>query len=214
MTALSDKDFRLASNGADFVFPDGVPLVWMLRLLGAGQAERVYGPDVMLAICELGTTNEHSHFFYGGNVGVPELLIEKLITRFPGIKIAGCHSPPFKPLSLSEDAEVVDKINRSGAQFLWVGLGAPNQEKWMAKHLGRIKVPVMLGVGAAFDFHAGTIRQASRCMQKAGLEWLFRLFMEPRRLWKRYLYNNPRFVYHAGKEVMLHHGKNLKKGSK
>lgn len=211
MTCFDDPDFRRITNQADLALPDGMPLVWVLRSFGHEQPERVYGPDLMLTLCQRSVNKGYSHFLYGGVEGVTASLIEKFSAWFPGIKIAGSYSPPFRPLTRREDHEVVEMINLSKADILWVGLGAPKQEHWMAAHVGRITVPMMLGVGAAFDFHAGLVKQAPHFIQHVGLEWMFRLLMEPKRLWKRYLYNNPRFIYHAGKEVVLHHIRSKKR---
>jgi N-acetylglucosaminyldiphosphoundecaprenol N-acetyl-beta-D-mannosaminyltransferase len=205
MISFDAPDFRRITNDADLALPDGTPLVWAARLLGHDLRERVYGPDLMLALCERGVHKGYAHFFYGGGEGVPELLSRNLSARFPGLKVAGFYSPPFRPLSAQEDEEVIKMINDSGAHFLWVGLGAPKQERWMADHLNRIKVPVMLGVGAAFDFLSGKVKQAPDWMQRQGLEWFFRLMVEPKRLWKRYLYNNPRFIYHISKQILLNY---------
>jgi len=202
ITCRKDAEFRRVTNEADLALPDGMPLVWALKLLGYGQHGRVYGPDVLLALCLQSKEKGYSHFFYGGNEGVPELLVTKLTKRFPWLKVAGYYSPPFRPLTVQEDDDVIDMINNSGADILWVGLGAPKQELWMADHQKRITVPVMLGVGAAFDFHSGKVKQAPRCLQNTGLEWLFRLCMEPRRLWRRYLYNNPLFIFLFSRQLM------------
>lgn len=214
MTCFDDPEFRRITNQADLALPDGMPLVWVLRSFGYEQPERVYGPDLMLTLCRRSVNKGYSHFLYGGVEDVNASLIEKFSEWFPGIKIAGGYSPPFRSLTGREDQEVVDMINQSKADILWVGLGAPKQEHWMASHVGRITVPMMLGVGAAFDFHAGLVKQAPHFIQQAGLEWMFRLLMEPKRLWKRYLYNNPRFMYHAGKEIILHHIRSNKRGKK
>ena len=202
MTCKDDKTFRRITNDAALALPDGMPLVWTARLYGYHQPRRVYGPDLMLALCKKGVSKGYSHFLYGGSINVPETLAEKLNARFPGIKIVGCYSPPFRSLSQHEDEKIVRMINESGADILWVGLGAPKQERWMASHCGRIKAPVMLGVGAAFDFHSGTVKQSPKWMQDRGIEWLFRLCVDPKRLWKRYLINNYRFVYHLVKEAI------------
>ncbi len=203
MTGVDDKKFQQINNNATLAVPDGMPLVWAARLLGFDQRERVYGPDLLLTVCERSVEKGYSHFFYGGGQGVPERLAENLSSRFPGIRIAGWYSPPFRSLTDIEDEQVVKTINASGANILWVGLGAPKQEYWMASHVSRISTPVMVGVGAAFDFHAGRVKQAPQWMQNRGLEWVFRLCVEQRRLWKRYLYNNPRFLYHLGKQVIF-----------
>jgi N-acetylglucosaminyldiphosphoundecaprenol N-acetyl-beta-D-mannosaminyltransferase len=164
--------------------------------------ERYTGPDLMWSFCERSVDGGYSHFLYGGSSDVLPRLEQTLLRSFPGVKITGSYSPPFRSLSRDEDEEVVRIINGSGADILWVGLGAPKQENWMAAHLGRIRVPIMIGVGVAFDFHAGAVRQAPKFMQDRGMEWLFRLFVEPKRLWKRYLYNNPRFVYHIVRQIV------------
>ncbi len=194
MEAQRDPHLRRVFNQAGLVTPDGMPLVWLSRLHGHPAVRRVYGPDLLLAACQRSLTAGWKHYFYGGAPGVAELLIERLCRRFPGLAIAGHATPPFRPLSPAEDQEAVERINASGADIVWVGLGAPKQEFWMAAHLGRIAAPVMIGVGAAFDFHAGMKRQAPLWMQRSGLEWLFRLASEPTRLWRRYLLNNPAFV--------------------
>jgi len=194
MESQRDKSLRLIHNQAKMVTPDGMPLVWLSRLYGNNQVDRVYGPDLLLETCRLSVSHGWSHFFYGGSNGVADLLANRLTHKIPGLKVAATYAPPFRRLSSAEDDAVVDQINQSGADIVWVGLGAPKQEFWMAEHLGKINAPVMIGVGAAFDFHAGLKPQAPRWMQRAGLEWLFRLATEPRRLWKRYLINNPLFL--------------------
>ncbi len=182
-------------NQAGMVTPDGMPLVWFSHLKGYLFVQRVYGPDLLLAACKESLKHGWTHFFYGGAPGVAERLAERLSARFPGLRIAGTETPPFRPLTPEEDRIAVERINATGANLLWVGLGTPKQEYWMAEHLGRIRANVMLGVGAAFDFHAGLKPQAPHWMQKSGLEWLFRLINEPKRLWKRYLVNNPLFIW-------------------
>lgn len=200
MESQRDEVLRLIHNRAGLVTPDGMPLVWLSRLGGHKHVDRVYGPDLMLACCAHSESTGHRHFFYGGGEGVPELLATRLKERFPHLAVVGTFSPPFRPLTPEEDEELVRRINESGADIVWVGLSTPKQERWMSDHLGRIAAPVMIGVGAAFDFHAGLKRQAPRWMQRSGLEWSFRLLTEPRRLWRRYLVNNPAFVW----RVFLH----------
>jgi N-acetylglucosaminyldiphosphoundecaprenol N-acetyl-beta-D-mannosaminyltransferase len=195
MMSQTDNDYRKINNESDISLPDGKPLVWAARLLGEARIQRICGRDLMTALCQESLKNGYSHFFYGARENVLELLLEKLRNKHGGLKIAGYYSPPFRPLSKEEDDRVVNMINDSQADLVWIGLGAPKQEKWIAEHLGKIKAPVMLAVGAAFDFHAGNVRQAPAWIQEAGLEWLFRFWLEPRRLWKRYLLNNPRFLY-------------------
>jgi N-acetylglucosaminyldiphosphoundecaprenol N-acetyl-beta-D-mannosaminyltransferase len=163
--------------------------------MGFRHVERVYGPDLMLAVCERSTERDYRHFFYGGAPGVAEKLAVELQSRFPGLQVAGTYSPPFRPLTPEEDRRVVEHINSAQSDIIWVGISTPKQERWMGEHVGRLCAPVLIGVGAAFDFHAGLKRQAPRWMQKSGLEWSFRLMTEPRRLWHRYLVNNPFFLW-------------------
>jgi len=195
MESQHDRELRRIHNEAGLVTPDGMPLVWISRLKGRSQVERVYGPDLMLAVCEVSERKGYRHFLYGGGEGVAERLASRLKQRFPGLVIAGTFYPPFRPLEPLEDAEIVRRINDTSPDIVWIGLSTPKQERWMRAHVGRLTAPVLVGVGAAFDFHAGLKPQAPRWMQRAGLEWLFRLAAEPRRLWRRYLFNNPRFVF-------------------
>jgi len=192
----SQKDafIRDIHNQAGMVTPDGMPMVWMNHWQGNKHVSRVYGPDLMLAVCEASKEKGYKHFFYGGADGVPELLKQKLTERFPHLQVVGTYSPPFRPLTPEEDEAICKMITDSGADIVWVGLSTPKQEKWMHAHLGRFAAPVMVGVGAAFDFHAGLKKQAPHWMQKRGLEWFYRLVSEPRRLGKRYLINNPKFI--------------------
>jgi N-acetylglucosaminyldiphosphoundecaprenol N-acetyl-beta-D-mannosaminyltransferase len=149
----------------------------------------------MLALCERSVGRGYRHFFYGGAEGVPERLAASLQQRFPGLLVVGTYSPPFRPLTSEEDVQVVQMINEAAPDVVWVGLGSPKQDQWMAAHVGQLAAPVLIGVGAAFDFHAGRKKQAPLWMQRSGLEWLFRLLTEPRRLWRRYLISNPKFVF-------------------
>jgi len=194
MESYRSPKLRMVLNNAGMVTPDGMPLVWGCRLSGFQYVQRVYGPDLFFAACEQSLVTGWKHYLYGGDSGVSEQLAKQLFKRFPTLKIVGYDSPPFRPLTPEEDQIAIDRINASGADIVWVGLGAPKQELWMAEHLGKINAPVMIGVGAAFDFHAGLKPQAHPWMQRSGLEWLFRLVTEPRRLWKRYLVNNPLFL--------------------
>lgn len=195
MECQRDEKLRQIHNRAGMVTPDGMPLVWLSHLNGFQQVERVYGPDLLLAFCARSATQGYRHYFYGGAEGVPQLLVKRLKQRFPGLEVAGMFSPPFTPLSPREDAQIVEMINQTRPDVIWVGLGAPKQERWMAAHLGRIQAPVMIGVGAAFDFHSGLKPQAPYWMQRHGLEWIFRLATEPQRLWRRYLIYNPLFIF-------------------
>ena len=195
MESQQDESLRAIHNRAGLVVPDGMPLVWLSRLHGFRQADRVYGPDLLLECCGRSIRTGHRHYFYGGGSGVPEQLVSRLQERFPGLTVAGTFSPPFRPLAPEEDGAVIHRINAAQPDIVWVGLSTPKQERWMAEHRDRLEAPVLIGVGAAFDFHAGLKRQAPRWMQRSGLEWLFRLLSEPRRLWRRYLRNNPLFVW-------------------
>jgi N-acetylglucosaminyldiphosphoundecaprenol N-acetyl-beta-D-mannosaminyltransferase len=193
MEAWDSNDFRNLVNNADLVTPDGMPLVWMMRLKGQRHQQRVYGPTLMLHVLEAAARENIPVGFYGGGPEVLRSLVERLQVRYEGLNVAFALSPPFAEMTPAEDVKLVEKINGSGTRILFVGLGCPKQEIWMARHRGKVNA-VMLGVGAAFDFHAGVKPQAPSWMQVLGLEWLFRLSTEPRRLWKRYLYHNPRFV--------------------
>jgi N-acetylglucosaminyldiphosphoundecaprenol N-acetyl-beta-D-mannosaminyltransferase len=189
-----DENIRRVHNAAGIVTPDGMPLVWLSRLKGHAQVSRVYGPDLMLAVCEASIHKDYRHFFYGGGDGVPEKLVANLLGKYPQLNIVGMYSPPFRSLTPEEDKLIVRMINQAGPDIVWVGLSTPKQEVWMMEHIRELMVPVLIGVGAAFDFHAGLKRQAPAWMQRVGMEWFYRLLNEPRRLWRRYLFNNPIFV--------------------
>jgi N-acetylglucosaminyldiphosphoundecaprenol N-acetyl-beta-D-mannosaminyltransferase len=193
MEAYDSAAFRRVMNEADLVTPDGMPLVWGLKLLGCRNASRVYGPDLTPIVLQMAMENRIPVGFYGSSPASLELLKSAIAGRFPPLQIAYAFSPPFRPLTSEEDEEVIAAINGSGVRILFIGLNTPKQDFWMAAHRGRVQA-VMLGVGAAFDFLAGTKSQAPRWMMKIGLEWFYRLMTEPRRLWKRYLKHNPRFV--------------------
>ena len=195
MVAREDPEVHRAVRKAITV-PDGQPLVWALRALGHRHASRVYGPDLMARYCERAASRTGARMFlYGGRDAMAlQQLIDALKARFPGLDIVGAYSPPYRDLTDAERAAVTEEINRSGADVVWVGTGQPKQEKWMAQMRGRLIAPILVGVGAAFDFHAGLVPQAPAWMQRVGLEWLFRLVQEPRRLWRRYARYNPRFV--------------------
>lgn len=191
MEAHDDPSFQQVVLGADLVTPDGMPLVWALRLMGVRRATRVYGPDLMLELCAMAARDGVPVGLHGGESAVLARLAERLADRFPGLQIVYAEAPPFGP-DPDEKARV-ERINASAARILFVALGCPKQERWMARHRGRIPA-VMVGVGAAFDFIAGTKPQAPRPLQSAGLEWAFRMATEPRRLWRRYIIHNPRYV--------------------
>ena len=181
--------FQAVVNEADMATPDGAPVAWALRKLGCVGQQRINGPDLMWRYCQMAESNGQSVYFYGSTDSTLSLLLAKLKIAFPRLIVAGQYSPPFRTLTDAEDAAVAERINTSGAGVVFVSLGCPKQELWMAAHRGKIKA-VMIGVGAAFDYHAGTIRRAPLWMQNAGLEWLYRLASEPGRLWKRYLVTN------------------------
>jgi N-acetylglucosaminyldiphosphoundecaprenol N-acetyl-beta-D-mannosaminyltransferase len=189
-----DPAVRAVHNAAGLVVPDGMPLVWLLRLAGQRNSGRVYGPDLMLQLLERSVSQKFTHFLYGAAEPTLAELEAKLKARFPGLNIVGAFAPPFRALTSAEEDKVVAAVNRVNPDIVWVGLSTPKQEIWMAEHRARLSARVLLGVGAAFDFHAGRRRQAPRWMQHSGLEWLFRMCQEPRRLGRRYLYNNPRFI--------------------
>jgi N-acetylglucosaminyldiphosphoundecaprenol N-acetyl-beta-D-mannosaminyltransferase len=194
MQAQHTASFKKILQDADLVVPDGFPLVWLGRRKGFALRRRVYGPELMERFCEETTASRYRHFLYGGAPGVAEDLATRLAARFRGLQIAGAYCPPFRPLTLEESEQVVSLINAAHADIVWVGLGAPKQERWMSEHQHRLKASVLIGVGAAFDFHTGRIAQAPRWMREHGLEWLFRLSREPIRLWRRYLIYGTEFI--------------------
>ena len=191
-----DPEFSTMLKEADLVVPDGMPLVWLGRLRGFSHlARRVYGPELMETFCRE-TGAKYRHFFYGGAPGVADHLALVEQERH-GISIAGTYCPPFRPLSEEEDREVIARINEAAPDVVWVGLSTPKQERWMYEHRDKLSVPLMLGVGAAFDLNTGRLKQAPEWMRERGLEWLFRLMAEPKRLWRRYLVQGSRFVWHV-----------------
>ena len=203
METVDSDAFRNVVNSADMVTSDGMPLVWMLRRLGLPDSERVYGPELVLHVCAMAERERIPIGLYGGTDDSLERFTAFLAERYPALEVAYRHAPPFRPLTDEEDQDVVDMIRKSGARILFVGIGCPKQEKWMAAHKDRLPV-VQIGVGAAFDFHSGAVKQAPAWMGRSGLEWLYRLMMEPRRLWKRYVLLNPRFMVRAGWQLMRH----------
>lgn len=200
VTARRDPAFAKVIREADMALADGTPVAWLLRWQGVSGQRRVYGPDLMWAYCAQAAARGESIYLLGASPATLQALQENLIAAFPGLLIAGACSPPFRPLTQEEDAAIIATINASGARTLWVSLGCPKQEQWIAAHRGRIQA-VMLGVGAAFDFHAGTTKQAPAWMRNNGMEWLHRLWTEPRRLWKRYLVANSLFLFYAGRQL-------------
>jgi N-acetylglucosaminyldiphosphoundecaprenol N-acetyl-beta-D-mannosaminyltransferase len=191
--AQRDPALKAAYRGAWLTTPDGMPLVW----LGPPGTERVYGPDLLLAVCDAGRAVGLRHYFYGGAPGGAETLREKLTARFPGLDVAGTFSPPYRAPTADELSKFRAEITRLRPDVIWIGLGTPKQEKFMAAHAATLDAAVLIGVGAAFDFHSGRIRQAPRWLQRSGFEWFFRLCTEPRRLTARYLFTNPLFVLHV-----------------
>ena len=189
-----DPELRSIHNRAFLVTPDGMPLVWALKRAGHLESDRVYGPDLMLSVFEAGTSKGIRHFLYGATAETLQQLQARLLARFPGAEIAGSYAPPFHKLSPQEEADIADRLNRSGADIIWVGLSSPKQELWMARMRDRLDASMLIGVGAAFDFHAGLKRQAPRFIQRSGFEWAFRLLCEPRRLWRRYALVVPAFI--------------------
>ena len=205
MAAREDAGLRAAVLEADFTVPDGQPLVWALNLLGHRLGDRVYGPELMDRACARAARSGRRFYLYGGrDRAAADRLADALRLRHPGLRIVGAYPPPFRELTPPEEDAVVEDIHRSGAEVVWVGIGVPKQEKWMARMRPRLDAAVLIGVGAAFDFHAGLVPQAPLRMQKLGLEWLFRLVHEPRRLWRRYLRYNPRFVAAFGRQLARH----------
>ena len=191
--AQDDAAFRDILNRAFLVTPDGMPMVWYGRAQGH-EISRVYGPTFMLQMCELSVKEGLTHFFYGGGNGVAEKLRDNLCARFPGLQVLGTYTPPFRPLNDDEKSALKERIALLKPDMIWVGLSTPKQERFMAEYLPQLDTKIMAGVGAAFDFHAGLVPQAPPWLQRIGMEWFYRLCKEPKRLWKRYLRNNPLFI--------------------
>jgi N-acetylglucosaminyldiphosphoundecaprenol N-acetyl-beta-D-mannosaminyltransferase len=192
--AQANSGFRSILNRAFLNTPDGMPMVWLGKLAGHPAMDRVYGPDLMLQVCRVSLQTHWKHFFYGGAPGVAELLASELRIRYPHLQVVGTYTPPFRPLNEQEREELRKQVAAVQPDIIWVGLSTPKQEAFMAEALGWLDTTLMVGVGAAFDLLSGRLAQAPRWMQRCGLEWLFRLLQEPRRLWKRYLKNNPLFA--------------------
>jgi N-acetylglucosaminyldiphosphoundecaprenol N-acetyl-beta-D-mannosaminyltransferase len=205
MKAQEEPATREATLGATLAVPDGQPLVWALKALGYGEATRVYGPDLMALFCARAAKNGTPMYLYGGrDTRARELLERRLRERYPGIQLVGGASPPFRTLTAEEDDRLLADIDASGAKVVWVGTGQPLQEQWMHRVRPRLWTPLLVGVGAAFDFHAGLVSQAPAWMQRNGLEWVYRLSREPRRLWPRYARYNPRFVAGFARQYARH----------
>lgn len=194
MESQRDPELRRIHNDSGLTTPDGMPMVWAGRFAGLHWIRRVYGPDLMAAVSAAAAERGWRCFLYGGSDGIAEVLAERLVASHPRLQIVGTYAPPFRPLSPEEDAEVVTRINATSPDIVWVGLGTPKQERWMADKVDRLTAPALIGVGAAFDFLAGAVPQAPRWVQRSGLEWIYRMAQEPRRLVPRYLRSNPAFV--------------------
>lgn len=201
MESQSDSRLRQIFNEAGLSTPDGMPMVWVSRMQGYKQVSRVYGPDLMLAVCERSLQTGWRHFLFGSTAEVLKRLTERLYKLYPGLNIVGAFSPPFGEPGAAEDVQIVQRLNAAEPDIVWVGLGMPKQERWMSLHRAALTAPVLIGVGAAFDFHSGSKPQAPRWMQRSGLEWAFRLATEPRRLWRRYFPNNPKFMILAALQL-------------
>lgn len=201
VTAKQDQEFNQVLKHADMSTPDGAPVAWMIKKVSGQPQARINGPDLMLKYCEHAEKIGQSIYLYGGQESTLNILVDVLKSKYPNLKIAGYLSPPFRELNAEEKQKIIQDINASGAHTVWVGLGCPKQEKWMHEHKGKINA-VMVGVGAAFDYHAGTIKRAPKWMQNSGLEWFHRLCSEPKRLWKRYLVTNTLFILYAAKQLM------------
>lgn len=193
--AQSDPQLRSIQNTSFLTVPDGMPIVWVGRLQGARTMGRVYGPDFMIELCRASVAPGYRHFLYGGKPGVAQRLADSLARKVPGIQIAGTYTPPFRSLTAAEESAMIAEVRDARTDILWVGLGTPKQDRFMAEYIHRLPVRLMVGVGAAFDIHTGALQDAPRWMKVSGLQWTHRLAQEPRRLWRRYLINNPRFVW-------------------
>jgi len=202
MEAQNDPEFKGILNRSLLTVPDGMPTVWVGRLKGFRSMKRVFGPDLMVEICARSVQKGYTHFLYGGAYGVAERLKQVLLSRFPGIHVVGTHTPPFRPLTETEFGQLKDMISELNPDFFWVGLSTPKQERFMAAHIHQLAAKVMIGVGAAFDIHTGRLRDAPDWVKNLGLQWIHRLIQEPTRLWKRYLKNNPKFVWMTALQLM------------
>jgi N-acetylglucosaminyldiphosphoundecaprenol N-acetyl-beta-D-mannosaminyltransferase len=198
MECRRSPTLRTIFNAAGMVTPDGVPLVWVARAGGYRHVSRVYGPDLLLAELDRSAQNHHRHFFYGGGPDVARTLAERMQARFPGLQMAGILEPPFAPLDQLCTPETAATINAAKPDVVWIGMSSPKQDLWMARMRPLLEAPVLIAVGAAFDFHSGKVRQAPLWMQRSGLEWVYRLTTDPRRLWRRYLIDNPWFLWELG----------------
>lgn len=195
MEAQDDESFRQILNSSFLTTPDGKPTVWVGHWQGLRNMARVYGPDFMLEMCRLSVDRGYRHFLYGGRPGIADELKEKLTLRFPGLQIVGTYTPPFRPLTVQEEDDLAEQLRETKPDILWCGLSTPKQERFMARYIDRMPVNLMVGVGAAFDINSGNLKDAPKWMKDAGLQWLYRVIQEPRRLAGRYFKNNPRFIW-------------------
>jgi N-acetylglucosaminyldiphosphoundecaprenol N-acetyl-beta-D-mannosaminyltransferase len=202
MEAQKNCEFREILNRAMMNTPDGMPMSWVGRLQGFGDMDRVFGPDFMSAMCHLSLKRGFRHFLYGGKPGVAEKLKQALEKKFPGLQVVGTYTPPFRELNAAEEDALLAQVCNSRPHILWVGMSTPKQERFMAQYVDRLQVPLLVGVGAAFDYHTGLIRDCSPWIKRAGLQWLHRLAQDPKRLWRRYLRNNPRFVWNIALQLL------------
>lgn len=201
MEAHADPELRQIMNQACINIPDGMPMVWVGRLQGFRNMDRVFGPDFMLALCQLSVERGYRNFLYGGKPGVAEQLRTTLQARFPGLQVVGTYTPPFRSLTAAEEEDLLRHVLNSKPHIMWVGLGSPKQDKFMAKYVEYLQVPLMVGIGAAFDYHTGNLRDCPEWVKRAGLQWVHRLYQEPGRLWRRYLYSNPAFLWHIASQL-------------
>ena len=203
MEAQADPELKQILNNAFINTPDGMPMSWVGRIQGFQKMDRVYGPDLMASLCQISVARNYRHFLYGGETGVADLLKQRLENSFPGLQIVGTYTPPFRNLTGEEEEEIFRQIQELQPHILWVGLSTPKQERFMARYVDRLQVPLMVGVGAAFDYHTGRISDCSYWIKRAGLQWLHRLLQDPRRLWKRYLKNNPAFLWRISLQILM-----------
>ncbi|CAN2042212.1 N-acetylglucosaminyldiphosphoundecaprenol N-acetyl-beta-D-mannosaminyltransferase [Candidatus Magnetomoraceae bacterium gMMP-15] len=203
MESQKNDDLKKIHNSSGLTVPDGMPLVWAGKIYGHSDMGRVYGPDLMWTICKSSVKKGFTHFLYGGNKGVAETLKNTLEKKIPGIKIAGTYTPPFRPLTNAEEKDMIKQVNQTKPDFFWVGLSTPKQEIFMSEYILKLDTKVMLGVGAAFDYHTGRVTDSPDWIKRSGMQWLHRLLQDPKRLWKRYLINNPLFVYKFLKQVIF-----------
>jgi N-acetylglucosaminyldiphosphoundecaprenol N-acetyl-beta-D-mannosaminyltransferase len=202
MEAHRNPEVCRALNHALMNVPDGMPMSWVGHFQGFRHMDRVFGPDLMMAMCRLSVERGYRNFLYGGKPGVAELLSDMLQSKMPGLQVVGTYSPPFRSLTPDEESDVLARVRESRPDIIWIGLSTPKQEQFMARYVDYLQVPLMFGVGAAFDFHTGAIRDCSPWIKRAGVQWLHRLIQDPKRLWKRYVRNNPAFLWHIAMQLL------------